>query len=123
MRFQATTIILATAAILAACGTTPTPREAFSESWEHRRAVERAEKERREAAKDRTIPIFGKRAKERAAVEVDEEGRPKLRLGEQDRVKVDLDLDGGKPEAGLEYRIRFGKKKRFKSQPQKPPTN
>ena len=94
----------------------PMPREAFSERWEEHRARELKDNEKEVHA----VPILGKGENAKAAIEVDEEGNAKLRVGKLKGVRVDLDVHHGQPEANLGYRLKFGGKKKFNPTSQKP---
>ena len=93
------------------------PREPFSDTWEQHRAKELKDDAKEE---ERSIPIVGKGENAKAAIDVDEEGKAKLRVGKLKGVRVDLDVNHGNPEAGVGYRIKFGGKKKYNPTTQRP---
>ncbi len=93
------------------------PRDSFSESWREERAND-LENIREDEA--RTIPIVGKGENAKAAIEVDKEGKAKLRVGKVKGVRVNVDVDHGNPEASVGYRLKFGGKKKNNPKSQKP---
>lgn len=83
------------------CATTLERDRAFSDSWAYQRSTEG---ERWEPGGE--VVLSGKEGRgPKAAVRMDEEGKPRLWLGGKSRVSADFDLNGGDPEVGVKYKI------------------
>ena len=93
--------------LAAGCMHTPQYGKPFSRDWvTHIETHEeiRARKARIEESGD---ALLGKPGKTRAAVEMDDEGRPQFNVGRSKGLSADIDFDHLEPDVKLKYRIEW----------------
>jgi hypothetical protein len=79
----------------------------FHEEWAQRERSQREFDERKARLRgDQEIVLMGGSQSGRAAVYMDEKGRPRLNVGRKTGLSADLDYDGG-PEAEVKYKKRW----------------
>lgn len=92
---------------LAACATNPATPTPFTRDWHEDVQGDRAFQKRLERLRgDDEVVLAGEEGKARAAVYMDEKGRPRLNVGQQTGLSADLDYDDG-PEATLKYKVKW----------------
>lgn len=96
--------LLAILCVLVGCAGNDLRQRPFSESWLHQVEKDRDFQERKQRLRgDEEIVLMGDKKKARAAVQMDEGGKPRLNIKGTKGVSADLDL-GGSPEAALKYK-------------------
>jgi hypothetical protein len=103
--------------LLLGCVATQAHERPFSHEWYNLQQVN-AELERRQAHIDKVdeIVLVGTKEEGGAYVEKNEDGDPKLNIGRDTGLKMDLDYDGG-PEAGLKYELKWDAARPGKTRP------
>jgi len=86
-----------------ACLHTPEYDRAFTRDWAHSENKEREFQDRKERIAGKGGPLLGKKDGNRADIEMDEKGRPKLNLGKKRGLSADVDMHGGEPEVEVKY--------------------
>jgi len=98
----------------AGCVTSDGRERPFTDGWSTQVRSEQNFQRRKERLRgDEEIVLMGDSDKARAAVVMDERGRPRLNVGRKTGWSADLDYDEG-PEARLKYKLKwdFAKPKR-----------
>ena len=87
----------------------------FSAEWTDHVKSERAFEARKKRIQQGDIPLGGDKGDSKAFIRVDEEGRPRLGLGDEQGISAEVDYDSG-PEAEVKYQVEwdFVKPKRRK---------
>jgi hypothetical protein len=85
------------------CAHDPKQGQVFSDDWIHTQRVQRNLEKKQEPK--RSFTLFGSSDKTRGAVKVDEKGRPKLNIGREEGLSINVGSG-----ATLEYtrRLKFG---------------
>lgn len=79
----------------------------FSDAWAAQQRSEREFQERRKRIRgEEGITLFGDPSRKRAAVRMDERGNPKLDIGGDTGLSVDLNY-GGRTEAQVKYKLQW----------------
>ncbi|MBP8128507.1 MAG: hypothetical protein KA184_02930 [Candidatus Hydrogenedentes bacterium] len=95
------------AAWLAACATGPDSPQPFTQDWRRGQVRERAFQQRLERLRGGDeVVLMGEEGKSRAAVYMDEKGRPRLNIGRETGLSADLDYEEG-PEATVKYKVKW----------------
>jgi len=87
------------------------PRDTpFSEAWYKHQRHEREFKDRQDRVGNGEWLLVGRKDAARAAIQVDEEGKPKLNVGK--RKGLSADIDAGLDEASIFFKYKWGWKAR-----------
>jgi hypothetical protein len=89
------------------CLSTAQRDRAFSNDWAHQVRSENEFKARKARIGGDELVLVGKNRGPRAAVEVDDKGRPRLNVGKKTGLSADLDLNEGEPEAKVKYKLKW----------------
>lgn len=93
--------------LICGCAGSNPANHAFSKEWVNARERETDYRQRAAASDDRELVLLGKPGKNRAAVQLDEEGKRKLRLGNPSGFHADLDISHGAPDVKLRYKFKW----------------
>jgi hypothetical protein len=109
-------IVVVTILIVPSLGcVTSLPRDTpFSEAWYKHQRHEIEFKERKDRIDNGEWVLAGKKDAARAAVQMDEEGKPKLNVGKRKGLSADLDADLDK--ASIFFKYKWGWKIRPKAE-------
>ena len=67
------------------------------------------------------LVLVGEEGGARAAVELDEKGRPKLNVGKKRGFSADIDIDRDEADVTFKYELEWGRKKRAAGLGEAPP--
>lgn len=98
--------VVACVLVSGCAGSNPADR-AFSKEWVNAREREADYQQRVEDSDERELVLLGKPGKNRAVVQLDDEGKRKLRLGNPSGFHADLDISHGAPDVKLRYRVKW----------------
>lgn len=89
------------------CLRDPAVERAFSKKWAHQMRSEKEHAARKARLKGEGIKLFGKQGAAKAAVKMDEEGKPRLNVGKGGKISADLDVRHGKPDVEVKYKLKW----------------
>lgn len=91
----------------AACTSGSEAARPFTDDWRYyqKRSLETEKRQRR--LKEGTV-LFEREGKARAAVILDEKGKPRLNIGKNKGLSADIDIDTNKADVLLKYKIEWG---------------
>jgi hypothetical protein len=100
--------VLVSIAVLPCLGCVTTlPRERpFSKEWAHHHNNQRELEERKARVRNGELVLFGRRNSTRAAVVMDDEGKPRLNVGKTRGLSADVDIDTD--DAGVMFKYKRG---------------
>lgn len=90
--------------LLGACATADPGARPFSEGWHDQIKSERAHEQRMQRLRGKKAVLAGQEGASRAAVVMDEKGRPRLNVGKEDGLSADVNYSHG-PEGRLKYKV------------------
>ena len=91
----------------AGCLHTPQYDRAFTQDWAHCVDKEREMQSRKDHIAGKKRALVGKDDGARAAIEMDEKGRPKLNVGKKSGLSADVDMHGLEPDVTVKYGFRW----------------
>lgn len=94
-------------ALLAACahqGRVPT---AFTDEWTQQNRKQAAFEERQARIKSDELVLVGNKDKARAAVRVDEKGKPRINIGKRKGLSADVDVGSDEADVKLKYKFEW----------------
>ena len=99
-------ILLAVAALVTGCMRGDRDSKVFTEGWAYR--TERSSQMDKERAKKKEgYVLAGEDDSPKAALRIDEDGKPKLSWGDNSSLDTNVDMKDGKPSVGFEYKLRW----------------
>ena len=106
-------LLLVLLAPTAACTTGSEAAKPFTDDWRYYQKQALQVEERQRRLKEDVV-LFGQKDKARAAVTLDEKGKPQLNIGKNRGLSADIDIDTNKADVLLKYKIEWGRGERPK---------
>jgi len=97
--------------VAAACASNGIVHRPFTKDWTYHQE-RRSEMERREQRQADELVLIGEKEGARAAVELDEKGKPKLNVGRKRGFSADIDVDTDEADVMFKYEWEWGRKEK-----------